>query len=265
MAEFRLEKEPGTRGAENPVMRGKRIDPGMSDKSERTPFPGVQREVETGKVKPVPALERNVFFPFQTDPFALKFLQKNSILCVTTITKQPNDMPLSLMMSTPRPVPVPARLFLFLATVFLGPTVVLTSCTTVNTDGEILKVNPYHLYPGSSPQTNQEMIDFEYRRKVYGAVHSRDYAERYGNYFTVHWRTARCDLPVTIRLQYRQAKTGPKIFAEEQIVETPTQTNTTNFEIIGDDYFSRGAVTQWKATIVQDGAVVDEFKSFLWQ
>lgn len=174
-------------------------------------------------------------------------------------------MPLSLMMSTPRPIPVSPRLIFFLAAGFLGLLLALTSCTTVNTGGEILKVNPYYLYPGSGPQTNQEMIDFEYRRKVYGAVFSCDYAERYGNYFTVHWRTTRCDLPVTIRLQYRQAKTGPKIFAEEQLVETPTRTNTTNFEIIGDDYFSRGAVTQWKATIVQDGAVVDEFKSFLWQ
>lgn len=147
----------------------------------------------------------------------------------------------------------------------LGAMVTLSSCT-VKTGTQILKVNPFHLQPGvHKPRTDEKMIDFEHRRKIYGAVDSVDFRDRYGNYFTVHWRTERRDLPVTIRLQYRQATTGPKIFAEEQVVEAPKRTNTTNFEIIGDDYAERGAVTQWKASILQNGAVVDEFKSFLWK
>lgn len=147
---------------------------------------------------------------------------------------------------------------------FLLGTLCMTSCT-VKSGAHITKVNPYHLQPGVAPQTEEKMIDFEYRRKIYGAVTSKDYRDRYGNYYTIYWSADNQDQPVTVRLQYRQAVTGPKIFVVEKVVDIPHRTNSTNFEIIGDDYSDRGAVTQWKASIVQDGAVVDEFKSFLWQ
>ncbi|MDF1815481.1 MAG: hypothetical protein P1V20_25000 [Verrucomicrobiales bacterium] len=140
----------------------------------------------------------------------------------------------------------------------------LTSCT-VKTGAHITKVNPYHLEPGYSPGTDEQMIDFEYRRKTYGAVTAKDFCDRYGNYYTIFWKTSNCSSPVTVRLQYRQAATGPKIFIQEKLVELPKRANTTKFEIIGDDYAKQGAVTQWKASIMQDDAVVDEFKSFLWQ
>ncbi len=143
-------------------------------------------------------------------------------------------------------------------------TLFLTSCT-VPTGAHITKVNPYHLRPGVQPTTEEDMIDFEYRRKVRGAVTAEDYYDRYGNYFTVFWRTDRRDLPVTIRLEYRQASTGPRIFALEHLCEAPTRSNTTEFRIVGDEYAQGGAVTQWKASIMQDDVVVDEFKSFLWQ
>ena len=157
------------------------------------------------------------------------------------------------------------RPFLLLTNlVLLMGTISLTSCT-VKTGSQITKVNPYHLQPGYRPRTADPMIDFEYRRKTFGAVDSADYRERYGNYFTVYWKIVRRELPVTVRLEYRQAKTGPKVFAVEELVDAPRRTNTTNFEIIGDEYAENGTVTQWKATILQEGAIVDEFKSFLWQ
>ena len=144
-----------------------------------------------------------------------------------------------------------------------------SSCTVktgARTGPFITKVNPYHFQPGVALTSAQEkMIDFEYRRKTRGLVTTEDYYERYGNYYTVFWQTPRRDLPVTIRLEFRQATTGPKIFALEKECPHPRRTNTTEFEIIGDDYAERGAVTQWKASVVQQGSIVDEFKSFLWQ
>ena len=140
----------------------------------------------------------------------------------------------------------------------------LTSCT-VRTGGHITKVNPYHLQPGRAPVTEDQMIDFEYRRKVHGAVNAKDFHERYGNYYAVYWKAENRNVPATVRLQYRQARTGPKIFILEKTVANPNRNNTTKFEIIGDTYCENGAVTQWKASIVQEGKVVDECKSFLWK
>ena len=158
------------------------------------------------------------------------------------------------------------RPFLLLTNlVLLTGTISFTSCTTVKTGSQITKVNPYHLQPGYRPKTEDQMIDFEYRRKTFGAVDSADFKKRYGNYFTVYWKTVDRESPVTIQLEYRQAHSGPKVFVIEEVVEAPRRSNTTNFEIIGDDYAKNGTVTQWKATILQQGAVVDEYKSFLWQ
>ena len=185
---------------------------------------------------------------------------KNRILCVTTLGNRLNLFEVqTLMKLLARPV------LLFLATVLTLGTLGLSSCT-VRSGAHITKVNPYHFFPGKTrPRTEEQMIDFEYRRKIYGAVDRADYFERHGNYFTIHWKTENRTLPVTVRLQYRQSKTGPKIFAEDKVVNAPKRANTTHFEIIGDNYAQRGSVTQWKASIIQEGVVVDEYKSFLWQ
>ena len=143
-------------------------------------------------------------------------------------------------------------------------TLFLMSCT-MKTGAHITKVNPYHLQPGGYVPSAERMIDFEYDRKVFGAVTAADYFSRYGNYYTVLWKPKTVGSPATVRLQYCQATTGPKIFIKEQVVESPKRNNTTNFEVIGEEYTKQGAVTQWKASVIQDGSVIDEFKSFLWQ
>lgn len=140
----------------------------------------------------------------------------------------------------------------------------LSSCT-VNTGAGISNVDPYHLNPTYRPKTDEAMIDFEYRRKLLGAVDNDDKHERWGNYFTIFWKVDDRSAPATIQLHYRQAQSGPQIFLREKTVASPERKNTTKFTIIGDEYAEGGAVTQWKATIVQNGSVVDEFESYLWQ
>ena len=154
---------------------------------------------------------------------------------------------------------------LFSLLVCLAGALGFTSCT-VKTGSHITKVNPYHLKPGYHPRTDEQMIDFEYRRKIHGAVTAEDFRDRYGNYFTVYWRSTHRGEPVTVKLHYRQAASGPKILVLEKTLPNPRPgVNSTNFEIIGDDYAKNGAVTQWKATMIQGGNIVDEFKSYLWQ
>jgi hypothetical protein len=128
----------------------------------------------------------------------------------------------------------------------------------------ITKVNPYHLQPGPIVKTDDRMIVFEERRHLYGAVDAAERRELYGNYFTVFWKTE-TRAPATVRLEYRQGSTGLAIHTQEVVVDAPKRTNETKFQVIGDDYHKKGKVTQWRATVVENGTVVAEYKSYLWQ
>lgn len=127
----------------------------------------------------------------------------------------------------------------------------------------ITKVNPYHFTPGRQPRTEDPMTRFEQSRMAHGQITNAERRERLGNYYSVFWKT-KTKSPATVRLEYRQGNTGPKIYSKETFVADPGRTNVTKFEVVGDEYHSLGKVTQWKVSIVEDGVVVSEYKSFLW-
>jgi len=142
----------------------------------------------------------------------------------------------------------------------------LSSCGTVHSGPvAITKVNPYHFYAGKKDTTEDQMVSFEQRRLYHGAVDSSDYVDRYGHYFTIWWQTEQKGSPFTIRLEYRQASTGPIVHVKEMTVASAKAKNVSKFEVVGDEYSSKGVVTQWKASVVQNGTVVAEYKSFLWK
>lgn len=145
----------------------------------------------------------------------------------------------------------------------------LASCTTTGSGPvAITKVNPYHLQstPGGIDTTggSDPMLDFEHRRYLLGAIDDSEAEERYGNYFSIFWKT-QSKAPATVRLDFRQGKTGNQIHSLEEFVSKPGRTNVTKFQIAGPDYRSKGKVTQWKASVIENGTVVAEYKSYLWQ
>ncbi len=107
------------------------------------------------------------------------------------------------------------------------------------------------------------MLDFEQRRYLYGAVENTEKAELFGNYYTIFWKSE-TKAPATVRFEYRQGSTGLKVHSQELVVSEPKRSNVTKFEVIGGDYQRDGKVTQWKASIVENGSVVAEYKSYLW-
>lgn len=154
---------------------------------------------------------------------------------------------------------------ILLLSVVAGAILQLCGCTTTNPGPvSISKVNPYHLETSRTVKTDDEMIKFERRRLSYGAVDSADFRERKGYYYTVFWNT-KTKAPATVRFEYRVAATGPEIHQKEIHVSEPKGRNATRFEVIGEEYAEMGRVTQWRATVVENGVVVAEFKSFLWK
>lgn len=128
----------------------------------------------------------------------------------------------------------------------------------------ITKVNPYHLTSAQISDTPDEMIAFEQRRFLRGAVTSEDYQQRYGNYYSVFWRSE-TKAPATVRLDYRLGSTGAMVHRKEVQVSNPKANNVTDFQITGEEYQTKGKVTQWKVSILEQGNVVAEYRSFLWK
>ena len=107
-------------------------------------------------------------------------------------------------------------------------------------------------------------LGFERTYRLYGAVSNADKAQRYGNYFDFFWRLKR-PANVTIRLEYRQEKLRAFVQAREISYENAKGNNKTEFAVIGDDYFQDGRVIAWRCLLIENGKIVAENRSYLWE
>ena len=107
-------------------------------------------------------------------------------------------------------------------------------------------------------------LGFERTYRLYGAVSQADKNQRYGNYLDFFWRVKR-PANVTVRLEYRQEKLRSFVQAREVSYPNATGNNKTEFAIIGDDYFQDGRVTAWRCLLIENGKIVAENRSYLWE
>ena len=155
-----------------------------------------------------------------------------------------------------------------LLTIFTLPAValVLSSCATKSGGpANISKVKTYHLKPGQLLQTEDQMIQFECQHRMHGAITSEDYAERYGNYYTVFWKNQNKVADLTLQIEYTQAMTGADVKTAEIAIPNAGRSGTSEFRITGADYSANGPVNSWRITLLEGEQVVSESKSFLWK
>lgn len=107
-------------------------------------------------------------------------------------------------------------------------------------------------------------LGFERTYRLYGAVSQADKNRRFGNYLDFFWRVKR-PANVTVRLEYRQEKLRAFVQAREISYPNATGNNKTEFAIIGDDYFQDGRVIAWRCLLIEDGKIVAENRSYLWE
>jgi hypothetical protein len=124
---------------------------------------------------------------------------------------------------------------------------------------------------GKSSSPNQKIstvpdapIAFERQYRLYGAVTALDQRQRYGNYFDFYWRAKRPS-DVTVRLEYRQEKLHEHVQAQEISYRNMRGTQKTEFKVIGDDYFDDGRVIAWRCLLIENGRIVAENRSFMWE
>jgi hypothetical protein len=119
--------------------------------------------------------------------------------------------------------------------------------------------------PSQKTATLQDApITFERQYRLFGAVTAVDQRQRFGNYFDFFWRAKRPS-DVTVRLEYRQEKLHEHVQAQEISYRNVRGTHKTEFKVIGDDYFDDGRVIAWRCLLIQNGRIVAENRSFMWE
>jgi len=119
--------------------------------------------------------------------------------------------------------------------------------------------------PSQKTATLQDApIAFERQYRLYGAVTALDRRQRFGDYFDFFWRVKRPS-DVTVRLEYRQEKLHEHVQAQEITYRNVRGTHKTEFKVIGDDYLDDGRVIAWRCLLIQNGRIVAENRSFLWE
>jgi hypothetical protein len=119
--------------------------------------------------------------------------------------------------------------------------------------------------PSQKTATLQDApITFERQYRLFGAVTALDQRQRFGNYFDFFWRAKRPS-DVTVRLEYRQEKLHEHVQAQEMSYRNVRGTQKTEFKVIGDDYFDDGRVIAWRCLLIENGRIVAENRSFMWE
>jgi hypothetical protein len=119
--------------------------------------------------------------------------------------------------------------------------------------------------PAYQTATLQDIpITFERQYRLFGAVTGLDQRQRFGNYFDFFWRAKRPS-DLTVRLEYRQEKLHEHVQAQEILYRNVRGTHKTEFKVIGDDYFDDGQVIAWRCLLIEDGRIVAENRSYMWE
>lgn len=123
-------------------------------------------------------------------------------------------------------------------------------------------------FSSTAPQktiANQDSsIAFERQYRMFGAVTQLDQRQRFGNYLDFFWRAKR-PADLTVRLEYRQEKLHALVQAQEISYPNIHGSHKTGFKVIGDDYLDDGRVIAWRCLLIENGQIVAENRSYLWE
>lgn len=111
---------------------------------------------------------------------------------------------------------------------------------------------------------DERSLAYEFEYFNHGAVTKAQRYNRKGQYYVVTWSTRGEAKDVTLRLDYRQGLTREKVTTLEIPYEEAKGTFKGTFAITGDRYYLNGQVLSWRISLVRDGVIVAQEKSFVW-
>lgn len=113
------------------------------------------------------------------------------------------------------------------------------------------------------PPDNASMM-YEPKYWDHGAITAKEIQDRKGNIFVINWQNDGEPANFTVRLDYRQANTREKVMTKTQDYKDFDGFEKTVLKVVGDEYLRGGVVNSWRISIVRDGKIVAQEKSFIW-
>jgi len=113
-------------------------------------------------------------------------------------------------------------------------------------------------------RTGNPMLDFEKKYWDHGAILKKDIEGKQGNIFVINWQNDGSPNDFTVRLDYRQANTRERVMTKTEEYKNFDGYEKTVIKVVGDDYLRGGVVNSWRISIVRDGKIVAQEKSFIW-
>ena len=114
------------------------------------------------------------------------------------------------------------------------------------------------------PPKDNAMLVYEAKYWNHGAVLEKDKQAKKGNIFVINWQNDGRPENLTVRLDYRQANTRERVMTKTQEYRNFEGYEKTVIKVTGDDYLRGGVVNSWRISIVRDGKIVAQEKSFIW-
>jgi hypothetical protein len=114
------------------------------------------------------------------------------------------------------------------------------------------------------PPPDNQMMLYEPKYWDHGAVLAKDRLDRQGNIFVINWQNDGEPSDFTVRLDYRQAMTRERVMTKTQEYKNFDGYEKTVLQVTGDEYLRGGVVHSWRISIVRDGKIVAQKKSFIW-
>ncbi|TAG09455.1 MAG: hypothetical protein EAZ42_06940 [Verrucomicrobia bacterium] len=147
--------------------------------------------------------------------------------------------------------------------VLLGTGLLAMSCAST----EKLLVKQFTLRNEQTDPKENLMLRMEKQEKLFGAVSMQERKQRLGQYYTMLWNDASGvgTAPVRVVFLYQQAQSTNRIKRMEQTFSAATPSGKAEFAVRGDDYFKRGRVLAWKATLYRGQEELASQQSYLWQ
>jgi hypothetical protein len=116
----------------------------------------------------------------------------------------------------------------------------------------------------SLKKTGNPMLDFEKKYWDHGAILKKEIEGKQGNIFVINWQNDGTPSDFIVRLDYRQANTRERVMTKTEEYKNFDGYEKTVIKVVGDDYLRGGVVNSWRISIVRDGKIVAQEKSFIW-
>jgi hypothetical protein len=128
-----------------------------------------------------------------------------------------------------------------------------------------LEVKQFVLRDVKREESDDPMVRMEKARRLHGAVSKEERRQRLGQYYTLVWQDpdGAGSGEVLALFEYQQG--GSAIKRMSKTFPADASDGVADFAVIGDDYFERGKVLAWRASVWRGGREIASRQSYLWR